>query len=282
MSQAFDGGGRLPAAFMNAATSSFSEFLGEVSPELLPGRTEIPQGVASSHLTPEATTIVALTYPGGVLLAGDRRATSGNVIANRDMDKLFRTDEFSAVAIAGAAGIGIELAKLFQVELEHYEKMEGRPLSLEGKANKLATMIRGNLGMALQGFVVVPLLVGFDQASGIGRIFSYDPVGGRYEEHRFHSIGSGSVYARGSLKKLFTDELSQEDAALVAVQALYDAAEDDSATGGPDLHRKIFPLIDVITGDGHRRLPAEDVERLARTVVEGRADRPDGPTAPLH
>ncbi|WP_067973085.1 proteasome subunit beta [Nocardiopsis trehalosi] len=281
MTHAFDGGGRLPAAYLNAATSSFSEFLGMVGPDLLPGRAELPQGTASSHLTPDATTIVALAFPGGVLLAGDRRATSGNVIANRDMDKLFRTDEFSAVAIAGAAGIGIELAKLFQVELEHYEKMEGRPLSLEGKANKLATMVRSNLGMAMQGFVVVPLLVGYDEARGAGRIFSYDPVGGRYEEHRFHSIGSGSVFARGALKKLFTETLSEEEAALAAVQALYDAAEDDSATGGPDLHRRIFPLIDVITEDGHRRLPAEDVERLARTVVEGRAERPDGPTAPL-
>ncbi|MDA8371530.1 MAG: proteasome subunit beta [Nocardiopsaceae bacterium] len=281
MSEAFDGGGRLPAAFMSPGTSSFTEFLGSVAPELLPGRGELPQGAVPQEMTPDATTIVALTFPGGVVLAGDRRATSGNVIANRDMDKLFRTDEFSAVAIAGAAGIGIELAKLFQVELEHYEKMEGRSLSLEGKANKLATMVRGNLGMAMQGFVVVPLLVGFDEARGKGRIFSYDPVGGRYEEHRFHSIGSGSVYARGALKKLFTEDLSQEDAVLAAVQALYDAADDDAATGGPDVHRKIFPLVDVITADGHRRLPAEDVERVATSVVEARAERPDGPTAPL-
>nr|WP_218902241.1 proteasome subunit beta [Streptomonospora nanhaiensis] len=266
---------------MNPGTSSFSEFLGMVAPDLLPGNRQLPQGVSSTHLTPEATTIVALTFPGGVVLAGDRRATSGNVIANRDMDKLYRTDEFSAIAIAGAAGIGIELAKLFQVELEHYEKMEGRSLSLEGKANRLATMIRGNLPMALQGFVVVPLLVGYDEARREGRIFSYDPVGGRYEEHNYHSIGSGSVYARGALKKLFADDLSEEDAATVAIQALYDAADDDSATGGPDLHRRIFPLVDVITADGHRRLPAEDVARLATQVVEDRADRPDGPRAPV-
>nr|WP_156004674.1 proteasome subunit beta [Streptomonospora sp. PA3] len=266
---------------MNPGTSSFAELLGTVAPDLLPANRELPQGVTASHLTPEATTIVALTFPGGVVLAGDRRATSGNVIANRDMDKLYRTDEFSAVAIAGAAGIGIELAKLFQVELEHYEKMEGRSLSLEGKANRLATMIRGNLPMALQGFVVVPLLVGYDEDRRQGRIFSYDPVGGRYEEHDFHSVGSGSVYARGALKKLFGADLSEEDAATVAIQALYDAADDDSATGGPDLHRRIFPLVDVITGDGHRRLPEEDVARLATAVVEERADRPDGPRAPL-
>ncbi|CAM3809283.1 proteasome subunit beta [Nocardiopsis gilva] len=281
VSEAFEFGGRLPAAFMNPGTSSFSEFLGQVAPDLLPGGRELPQGTGT-HLTPDATTIVALTFPGGVVLAGDRRATSGNVIANRDMDKLFRTDEFSAVAIAGAAGIGIELAKLFQVELEHYEKMEGRSLSLEGKANKLATMIRGNLPMALQGFVVVPLLVGYDVAREAGRIFSYDPVGGRYEEHRYHSVGSGSVYAKGSLKKLYSEDFGQQDAVFAAIQSLYDAADDDSATGGPDVHRKIYPLVDVITDEGHKRLPADEVERLATQVVEGRAQRPDGPTAPLH
>ncbi|MDT0302712.1 proteasome subunit beta [Streptomonospora wellingtoniae] len=281
MSEAFDGGGQLPAAFMNPGTSSFTELLGVVAPDLLPAGRELPQGVSASHLTPEATTIVALTYPGGVVLAGDRRATSGNVIANRDMDKLYRTDEFSAMAIAGAAGIGIELAKLFQVELEHYEKMEGRSLSLEGKANRLATMIRGNLPMALQGFVVVPLLVGYDTDRQQGRIFSYDPVGGRYEEHDYHSIGSGSVYARGALKKLFAGDLVEEDAATVAIQALYDAADDDSATGGPDLHRGIYPLVDVIGEEGHRRMPEEDVARLSATVVEERSARPDGPRAPL-
>ncbi|WP_173434231.1 proteasome subunit beta [Allosalinactinospora lopnorensis] len=281
MSETFEGGGRLPAAFMTPGTSSFTDFLREVNPDLLPGRSDLPQGGSSAHLTPEATTIVSLTFPGGVALAGDRRATSGNVIAHRDMDKLFRADEFSALAIAGAAGIGIELAKLFQVELEHYEKMEGHSLSLEGKANKLATMIRGNLPMALQGFVVVPLLVGYDEAHRKGRIFSYDPVGGRYEEHRFHSIGSGSVYAGGALKKLFTEDLSQDDAVTAAVQSLYDAADDDAATGGPDVHRKIYPLVDVITEDGHRRLPNEEIARVAEAVVAARSERPDGPTAPL-
>ncbi|PSK98069.1 proteasome endopeptidase complex beta subunit [Murinocardiopsis flavida] len=280
MSEAFEGGGRLPAAYMNPGTSSFMDFLGAVHPELLPGRRDLPQGSAA-QLTPEATTIVAMTFPGGVVLSGDRRATSGNVIANRDMDKLFRADEFSAVAIAGAAGIGIELAKLFQMELEHYEKNNGRSLSLEGKANRLATMIRGNLAMAMQGFVVVPLLVGYDEADDTGRIFSYDPVGGRYEEQRYHSIGSGSVYARGSLKKLYRDDLTQDDAVVVALQALYDAADDDSATGGPDVYRKIYPLVDVITDDGHRRLPESDVSAVAERVVTERSRRPDGPNAPL-
>ncbi|MFE3456938.1 proteasome subunit beta [Nocardiopsis aegyptia] len=265
---------------MSAGTSSFTEFLTSVHPEMLPGH-RLPESGAAGHLTPDATTIVALTFPGGVLLAGDRRATQGNVIANRDMEKVFRTDEFSAVAIAGSAGFGIELARLYQVELEHYEKMEGRSLTLEGKANKLAQMVRGNLGLAMQGFVMIPLFVGFDENTAQGRVFSYDAVGGRYEEHRYHSIGSGSVYARGSIKKLYTDDLDETTAIKVALESLYDAADDDSATGGPDLHRKIFPLIDVITEDGHRRIPAEDVARLATEVVEGRATDPDGPTASL-
>lgn len=274
-------GGRLPGAYMSAGTSSFTEFLSAVSPELLPGHNLPTSTGGTEHLTPDATTIVALTFPGGVVLAGDRRATQGNVIANRDMDKLYRTDEFSAVAIAGSAGIGIELARLYQVELEHYEKMEGRALSLEGKANKLAQMIRGNLGMALQGFVVIPLLVGYDENSEQGRVFSYDAVGGRYEEHRYHSIGSGSVYARGSIKKLYKEDLSQTNAVEVALESLYDAADDDTATGGPDLHRKIYPLVDVITEDGHRRMDTDEVAELATRVVERRAVDPDGPTASL-
>ncbi|MEU3018241.1 MULTISPECIES: proteasome subunit beta [unclassified Nocardiopsis] len=276
-------GGRMSAAFMSAGTSSFTEFLREVKPELLPGHHAGSAGAhgTAEHLTPDATTIVALTFPGGVLLAGDRRATQGNVIANRDMDKLYRTDEFSAVAIAGSAGIGIELAKLYQVELEHYEKLEGRSLSLEGKANKLAQMVRGNLGMAMQGFVVVPLLVGFDENTRQGRVFSYDAVGGRYEEHRYYSVGSGSVYAKGSVKKLYRDDMDETTAVKVALEALYDAADDDSATGGPDLHRRIFPLVDVITEDGHRRVGSDEVARLATEVVEGRAAEPDGPKARL-
>ncbi|MFE6388609.1 MULTISPECIES: proteasome subunit beta [Nocardiopsis] len=273
-------GGRLPAAFMSAGTSSFTEFLSSVRPEMLPGH-KLPPGGGTEHLTPDATTIVALTFPGGVLIAGDRRATQGNVIASRDVEKVYRSDEFSAVAFAGSAGFGIELARLYQVELEHYEKMEGRSLSLEGKANKLAQMVRGNLGLAMQGFVVVPLLVGYDENTGQGRVFSYDATGGRYEEQRYHSIGSGSVFARGAIKKLYREDLDQTGAARVALEALYDAADDDSATGGPDLHRKIFPLVDVVTEDGHRRLPAEEVARLATEVVQGRAADPDGPTATL-
>ncbi|PRX92348.1 proteasome subunit beta [Allonocardiopsis opalescens] len=276
----FDGAGRLPAAFLSPGSSSFVDFLAAQAPELLPGRRPLPEG-AAEELTPHATTIVALTFPGGVVLAGDRRATSGNVIAHRNMEKVYRSDEFSAVAIAGAAALGIELARLFQMELEHYEKREGRRLSLDGKANRLGAMVRGNLALAMQGLAVVPLFAGYDEDRGGGRVFSYDPAGGRYEEHRFHSIGSGSVYAKGALKKLYRDDLSAEDTVLVAVQALYDAAEDDAATGGPDVHRRIFPIVAVITEEGYRRLPEAEVAAVAEAVVAGRAERPDGPGAPL-
>ena len=271
--------GRLPGMFSSSGSASFTEFLSSYAPDLLPGRRT---SSASAHDDiPHGTTIVAVTFPGGVVMAGDRRATAGNVIAQRDIEKVYRADEFSAIAIAGTAGLGIELIRLYQVELEHYEKMEGRTLSIEGKANRLATMIRGNLGMALQGLVVVPLFAGYDEERDKGRIFSYDAVGGRYEEHDYTSIGSGSVFAKGSLKKLFRSDLSAEDAALVCVHALYDAADDDSATGGPDLIRKIFPVVATVTWDGYRRLPDDEVGALAQAVVDGRYEAPGGPAAPL-
>jgi proteasome beta subunit len=276
--------GRLPGFFTSPGTSSFTEFLGAYSPELLPGRRTLPTARDSTRAgeeLPHGTTIVTVTFPGGVVIAGDRRATAGNVIAQRDIEKVFRADEYSAIAVAGTAGLGLELVRLFQVELEHYEKRESRPLSVEGKANRLATMVRGNLGMAMQGLAVVPLFAGYDEESGGGRVFSYDPSGGPYEERDFHSIGSGSVFARGSLKKLFRHDLSAEDAALACVQALYDAADDDSATGGPDLTRGIFPVVATVTADGYRRLGSDEVGTLARAVVDGRYDSPGGPTAPL-
>ncbi|WP_345436896.1 proteasome subunit beta [Actinoallomurus vinaceus] len=266
---------------MSQGPPSFTEFLSSYSPGLLPGTRELPAGVSAGDQIPHGTTIVAITFPGGVVMAGDRRATAGNVIAQRDIEKVYRADEYSAVAIAGTAGIGLEVVRLFQVELEHYEKMEGRTLSLEGKANRLATMVRGNLGMALQGLVVVPLFAGYDEDRDKGRIFSYDPAGGRYEEHDFYSIGSGSVFAKGALKKLFRADLAEEDAAIASLQALYDAADDDSATGGPDLARRIFPVVAVVTSDGYRRLPDEEVGGLAERVVEGRMQSPGGPSAPL-
>jgi proteasome beta subunit len=205
----------------------------------------------------------------------------GNVIAQRDIEKVFPADESSCVGIAGTAGLAVELVKLFQVELEHYEKIEGAQLSIDGKANRLATMLRGNLGLALQGLAVVPLFAGYDPETGNGRIFSYDVTGGRYEEHRHHGVGSGSLFARGSLKKLWRDDLSPVDAITVAVEALYDAADDDSATGGPDLARGILPIIVVVDSDGYRRVPEAELDPIVRSVVAARQSRPDGPNAPL-
>ena len=230
---------------------------------------------------PHGTTIVAATCDHGVVLAGDRRATMGNLIAKRDLEKVYRSDEFSALGYAGAVGVGIEFARLFAVELEHYEKMEGRTLSLEGKANRLSKMIRDNLMAAMQGLVFIPLFVGYDEEAGVGRIFSYDVAGGPYEEHRFHSIGSGSIFAKSALKKYYSNDMPVTDAVLACVQALYDAADDDSATGGPDLTRRIFPVVHVITADGGRRVPDADVADIADRMLAGRMTRPDGPQAGL-
>ncbi len=278
-------GGPAPG-FMGLQTSSFTDFLASHSPGLLPGRMtpSADPGQTSNQVIrdlPHATTIVAAMCDGGVVLAGDRRATAGSMIAKRDVEKVFRSDEFSAMGYAGTGSVGIEFVRLFQVELEHYEKMEGRSLSLEGKANRLAWMVRGNLGAAMQGLVVVPLFVGYDEGAGQGRIFSYDVAGGPYEEQRFYSIGSGSLFARGALKKLYVDGMPVRDAVLVCVQALYDAADDDSATGGPDLTRRIFPVIATITAEGFRKLPESESEEIAEQVVQGRMARPDGPVAPL-
>ena len=276
-------------SFLGLQTSSFTDFLASHSPGLLPGRMvpgapADPDPGSPGHAVrdlPHATTIVAAVCDGGVVLAGDRRATAGSMIAKRDVEKVFRSDEFSGMGYAGTGSVGIEFVRLFQVELEHYEKMEGRSLSLEGKANRLATMIRGNLGGAMQGLAVVPLFAGFDEDTAVGRIFSYDVAGGPYEEHRFHSIGSGSVFAKSSLKKLYRDDMPVSDAVLACVQALYDAADDDSATGGPDLPRKIFPVITTITDDGYRRLPEPEAAEYAQQVVDSRMRSPDGPLAPL-
>jgi len=274
-------------AYLSAGTSSFTDFLAAAAPALLPA-TPAPAmtgsgapGAGAVGDLPHGTTIVAVACDGGLVMAGDRRATAGSMIAQRDIDKVYQADEFSAIGFAGVAGVGIELVRLFQVELEHYEKLEGHPLSLDGKANRLATLVRANLGAAMQGLVVVPLFAGYDEDSETGRIFSYDPSGGRYEEHRFHAIGSGSVFARGSLKKLYRDGLSASDAVLACMEALYDAADDDSATGGPDLARRIYPVVATISADGFERLTDEAAGEYARTVVDARLSSPDGPVAPL-
>jgi proteasome beta subunit len=276
----FDASGRLPEAFLTPGGSSFMDFLAGHAPDLLPGRRSLGTGDLSKDV-PHGTTIVAATFPGGVVMAGDRRATMGNIIAQRDIEKVFPADEYSAVAFAGSAGFGIEMVRLFQVELEHYEKLEGTTLSLDGKANRLSALIRGNLAMAMQGLAVVPLFAGYDHDRQGGRIFSYDATGGRYEETHFHSVGSGSLFARGALKKLYREDLSARDCVTVTIQSLIDAADDDSATGGPDMLRRIFPVVGVVTADGYERMPDEQVGEAVDTIVAARRERPDGPAAAL-
>ncbi|CCI53085.1 proteasome subunit beta [Nostocoides jenkinsii] len=265
--------GRLGPAYTAPGSSSFSEFLGAHAPDLLPSRRSLPPHPVDA---PHGTTIVTLTYADGLVMAGDRRATMGNLIANRDMEKVFAADEFSVLGIAGTAGLAIELVKLFQVELEHYEKIEGTLMSLEGKANRLATMIRGNLGMAMQGLSVVPVFGGFDLDTAIGRIFSYDVTGGCYEEHDHHCIGSGSLFARGSLKKLWRPGLDAGAATAVAIEALYDAADDDSATGGPDITRRIWPTVAVVDSEGVRFTDDDAIAGIVEGVLAGRRGNPGG------
>jgi proteasome beta subunit len=294
-------GGQFTAACLSVGTSSFADFLATSAPGLLPAAAA--QGAAPGALSvapgalsvapggqaagpagadlPHGTTIVAVDFASGVIMAGDRRSTAGSMIAQRDIEKVFRSDDFSCVGIAGVAGIGLELVRLFQLELEHYEKLEGRTLSLDGKANRLAAFVRGNLGGAMQGLVVVPLFAGYDEDTGKGRIFSYDVVGGRYEERKYHAIGSGSVFARGSLKKLYTEGMAEGEAITACMQALYDAADDDSATGGPDLTRRIYPVVALVTEDGFRRLTDEEAGEYAQAVVTERMQSPGGPIAPV-
>ncbi|RFU42045.1 proteasome subunit beta [Actinomadura logoneensis] len=269
----------LPPEFFEAGQASFVDFLRAHSPELLPvNRT--PEAARPLDL-PHGTTVLALTFPGGVLMAGDRRATQGHQIAYRELNKVQRGDDHCAVAFAGTVGLAMEMVRLFQVELEHYEKMETVPLSLPGKARRLGAVVQANLGQALQGLAVVPLLAGWDLEAGTGRIYSYDITGAPTEVRRYHADGSGSPYAAGALKKLYRDDLTEDEAAVAAVQALYDAADDDSATGGPDLSRRIYPSLAVVTADGFRAYSDERSGEIAQAVVRERAERPDGPVAPL-
>jgi proteasome beta subunit len=268
------GTGRLPDAFTMSGSSSFSEFVGRVAPELLPGRRPLPPG--TSVEAPHSTTIVALEFAGGAVMAGDRRSTMGNLIANRDMEKVFAADEYAVIGIAGTAGLAIELVKLYQVELEHYEKIEGTLMSVEGKANRLASMIRAQLGLAMQGLAVVPLFAGYDVDDGGGRIYSYDVTGGCYREHDHHGVGSGSLFARGSMKKLWRPGLDADVAVRIALEALYDAADDDSATGGPDLSRRIWPTVAVVDVEGVRFVSEGSLSGLVAQIVADRQGNPGG------
>ncbi|MEZ0363259.1 proteasome subunit beta [Mycobacterium sp. pUA109] len=256
--------------------SSFSEFLRRQAPELLPtGLSAGGAGEGAAGQLPHGTTIVALKYPGGVVIAGDRRSTQGNMIAGRDVQKVYVTDEYTATGIAGTAAIAVEFARLYAVELEHYEKLEGVPLTFAGKVNRLAIMVRGNLGAAMQGLVALPLLAGYDidadDPQTAGRIVSFDAAGGwNVEEEGYQAVGSGSIFAKSSIKKLYSRVTDADSALKVAVEALYDAADDDSATGGPDLVRGIYPTAVTIDTDGAVDVSEQRIAALAREVIESR------------
>jgi proteasome beta subunit len=245
---------------------SFVDALRAYAPELL----EVRGSGGTMPEVPHGTTVAAIRFADGVAMGGDRRATEGMTIAQRDIEKVFPADEFSAVAIAGAAGPAIEMVRLFQTELEHYEKIEGFPLSLEGKANKLGQMVRGNLGLAMQGLVVVPLFAGFDTRRRTGRIFRYDVTGGRWEDADYHATGSGGKDARASLKKRYRSDMDAAVAVDVLMEALYDAADEDAGTGGPDLVRGIFPVVATVTGRGYQRVADDELRKAAERVMAAR------------
>jgi len=260
------------SGFANYLTTSFVDLLRAESPHLLPtfvteGEAEVPP-IAIPH----GTTILALKCRDGVVMAGDRQATEGFQIAHRRIEKVYKADETSAIAIAGAAGPSIDMVRLFQTELEHYEKVEGENLSLEGKANKLAQMIRMNLPAAMQGLVVIPIFAGYDDKTGQGRIFMYDVTGGRYEERDHYATGSGGKDARNSLKRLYRKELDRQEAIRVALEALTDAAEEDVGTAGPDFVKGIFPSVKVITRAGFEEVPEDEVRRVSEAIVGQRRE----------
>ncbi|WP_040779552.1 proteasome subunit beta [Nocardia pneumoniae] len=263
------------------ALSSFSDYLRMHAPDLLPamrfgqGAAGISGGTSAKDIAPHGTTIVAVSYRGGVLIAGDRRATQGNLLASRDIEKVYITDSYSAAGIAGTAGMAVEMVRIFAVELEHYEKLEGVPLTFDGKANKLSKMVRENLPAALQGLAVVPMLVGYDldatDPDKAGRIVSFDVVGGRSEERfGYAAVGSGSVFAKSALKKLYAKGIDHDRALRIAVESLFDAADDDTATGGPDLVRGIFPTAIMIDEEGAVEVAESRLAEITRGIVADR------------
>src|SRR6516165_8537938 len=244
----------------------FAGLLRRVAPHQLPGA---GLDVANSLEVPHGTTVVAIRFADGVLMAGDRRATAGYTIASRRIEKVFPADDFSGVAIAGAAGPAVEMVKLFQVQLEHYEKVQGDALSLEGKANQLSMLVRGNLPAAMQGFAVVPLFAGYDTRQQRGRVYSYDVTGGRYEELDFQAQGSGSIHARNWIKAGWSEGLDPDATIAIAIASLFAAADEDVATGGPDLVRRIFPTVAIIDAEGYRALTDDDVEARSQALLQG-------------
>jgi proteasome beta subunit len=249
---------------------SFVDLLRRVAPHELPGA-----ATAGTVAPPElvhGTTVLAIRYADGVVMAGDRRATAGSLIASRRIEKVFPGDDYSGVAIAGAAGPAVEMVRLFQLQLEHYEKIEGELLSLEGKANQLAMLVRQNLGAALTGFVVIPLFAGYDERREIGRVFSFDVTGGKYEEADFQTNGSGGIHARNWIKALWAEGMSRDDTVDLALRALFAAADEDSATGGPDIIRGIYPVVAVISASGYERVDDDEIGGRAQALIGGREE----------
>ncbi|MDR1426310.1 MAG: proteasome subunit beta [Bifidobacteriaceae bacterium] len=242
---------RFPDSYFEVG-SSFLEFVRHAAPETLTAA--LDGRAVDVAAAPTGTTVVALTYGGGLVVAGDRRATVGTQIASREIEKVYPADSHSAIGVAGTAGLAIELVRLFQLELEHYEKIEGNALSLNGKANRLATLVRGSLGLAMRGLAAVPVFGGWDAAAAAPRIFSYDVTGGRYEEREYYAIGSGAVFARGSLKKLWHPGQDASTAVTTAIAALIDASDDDAATAGPDVGRAIWPVVARVDAAGYQRI----------------------------
>lgn len=254
---------------------SFAELLrrtGHVAP-----LADVSDDLANAH----ATTVCAIRYGDGVIMAGDRRATSGNVISHRDMTKVFPADRHSGVAIAGAAGPAIEMVRVFQLQIEHYEKVEGTELSLEGKANQLSQMVRNHLPMAMQGMVVVPLFAGYDKRRQGGRLFQYDVTGGRYEETNYATSGSGSIYAGTVLKLGFTNDMARDDVIDLALTALFQAADDDSATGGPDLVRGIYPIVATISDSGFDHVDDDELAERFEQLIPGLSATTGAPSTNL-
>jgi proteasome beta subunit len=245
---------------------SFADLLRHVAPHQLPGA-GLDQPISVD--IPHGTTVVAIRSAKGVIMAGDRRATAGYLIASRRIEKVFAADDYSGVAIAGAAGPAVEMVKLFQVQLEHYEKVQGDALSLEGKANQLSMLVRGNLPAAMQGFAVVPLFAGYDTRQQRGRVYSYDVTGGRYEELDFQAQGSGSIHARNWIKAGWQEAMSADDVISLAITSLFAAADEDVATGGPDLVRRIFPTVAAIDADGYRALTDDEVATRSEALLQG-------------
>ncbi len=223
---------------------------------------------SAEGMTPHATTCVAMRFEEGVIIAGDRRATSGNLISHRTMDKVVEADRYSGVAIAGAAGPAMEMVRLFQLQLEHYEKVEGVTLSLEGKANQLSMMLRGNLQAAFAGLAVVPIFAGYDQRRTVGRLWAYDVTGGRYEEREYVAVGSGSLHAGTVIKVGYRDSLDRAAAVKLVSKALWEAADADSATGGPDSLRGIYPIVATITSEGYQSVGDDELAETFAAIAE--------------